>query len=232
MQEQIPGAFKKPPKKYTPYGLNIIHEDRDLIICDKTHGLLSVGNESEKERTALNGLNLYVRKGNSASKKRVYLVSRLDKDTSGLLICTKEDKAKRDLQEIWDKLPKTYYAIVHGTPKTEEGTISSKITTEGKNGIKKTVDAETKYKVLSSSKNYSLLEVTVFAMAKHQIRIHLAQDGHPIFGDKLYGNDKGKKRLALHLGKVRMPHPFSKKEYTLTAPTPQLFGQMVKHDEG
>jgi RluA family pseudouridine synthase len=232
VQEPIPGAFKKPPKRYAPSGLSIIHEDRDLLIVDKIDGLLSIGNEREKEKTAQNLLNEYLRKGNSASKKRVYIVNRLDRDLSGLLICTKEELAKRELQNNWHEYTKTFYAVVHGHIEAEEGIMTDPIKVETKKGaIKSTkiVDAETKYKVIGTSKGYTMVELTVMQTAKHQIRIHLAELGNPIVGDKLYGTVKGQRRLALHSASATIPHPHSKKVYKFETEIPKYFKGLIKH---
>ena len=90
-------SFKSPPKKYQPKGLEIIYEDRDLLVVNKTNGLLTVSTDREKDKTAYALLNNYVRKGNVRSKNRVFIVHRLDRDTSGVLVFAKNEKAKHYL---------------------------------------------------------------------------------------------------------------------------------------
>ena len=108
MQEGIK-QFKRPPKRYQPKGLTIIYEDRDIIVVDKVNGLLTVSSEKVKDKTAYYLLNEYVRKGNQKSKRRVFIVHRLDRDTSGVIVFAKSENAKSYLQEDWQNFSKKYY---------------------------------------------------------------------------------------------------------------------------
>ena len=117
--------FKSPPKRYQPKGLFILYEDRDLLVVDKMSGLLTVSNEKVRENTAYYLLNTYVRKGNQKSRNRVFIVHRLDRDTSGIIVFAKNENAKRYLQEKWQGFEKKYYAIVHGTLPMKEGVLTS-----------------------------------------------------------------------------------------------------------
>ena len=103
-------AFKKPSKKHAPKGMVILYEDKEIIVVNKSSGLLSVSTDREKEKTVHARLNSYVRKGNSKSKNRVYIVHRLDKHTSGVLVFAKSENAKRYLQEIWSEFDKMILA--------------------------------------------------------------------------------------------------------------------------
>ncbi len=96
--------FKRPPQRHTPKGITILYEDRDILVIDKINGLLTVGTEKVKENTVHFLLNEYVRKGNSKSKNRAYIVHRLDKDTSGILVFAKSEEVKEFLQKICEKL--------------------------------------------------------------------------------------------------------------------------------
>ena len=113
--------FKSPPKRYQPRGLSILYEDRDILVVDKMNGLLTVSNKKVRENTAYYLLNEYVRKGNQKSRNRVFIVHRLDRDTSGIIVFAKNENAKRYLQEEWQGFKKTYYALVHGTLPKKEG---------------------------------------------------------------------------------------------------------------
>ena len=124
MQEKKP-RFKRPSKKHEPKGVSILFEDQDIIVVSKTNGLLTVSTDREKDKTAHFLLNDYVKKGNARSKNRVFIVHRLDRDTSGILVFAKNEKVKRYLQDEWAAFNKTYFAVVHGKLQEKEGVITS-----------------------------------------------------------------------------------------------------------
>lgn len=227
--------FKRPPKKYAPKGLKILFEDRDILVVDKINGLLTISSAGEKENTAHFILNDYVQKGNPKSRNRVYIVHRLDKDTSGVLLFAKSEKAKRYLQDNWGSFTKMYTAIVHGILEEKEGVISTYLV-ENKAFKVYSVDdpkegklAETGVKVLKESDKFSLLAIQLYTGRKHQIRVHLSEMGYPVAGDKVYGNkDKGIKRLALHASSITISHPFTKEKMTFEAPLPAYFRSIMK----
>lgn len=226
--------FKSPPKKYQPKGVSILYEDRDILVVDKASGLLTVSNERERDRTAYFLLNDYVRKGNHKSRQRVFIVHRLDRDTSGVLVFARNEKAKRFLQDEWQGVKKTYYALVHGSLPAKEGVLSSYL---AENSIHKvySVDnprkgklAKTRYKVLRESPKYSLLEIDLLTGRKNQIRVQLADAGSPVAGDKKYGrNSKGIKRLTLHAASISIIHPYSKEKMTFTTKVPAYFKALM-----
>jgi len=121
-------AFKGPPKKYQPRGLAILYEDRDLLVVDKASGLLTVGTDTIKEQTAYYLLTDYVRKGNQKSKNRIFIVHRLDRDTSGLLVFAKTEEAKRYLQDEWQSFKKQYCAVKQ---RNDDDLAAAKITLDG-----------------------------------------------------------------------------------------------------
>lgn len=227
--------FKRPPKKYAPKGLTILYEDRDILVVDKINGLLTISSAGEKENTAHFILNDYVQKGNPKSRNRVFIVHRLDQDTSGILVFAKSDKAKFFLQSEWPNFTKTYVAVVHGKLKEQEGVLSSYLLESKAYKVFSTKDttqgklAETGYKVIKETENFSLLEIQLFTGRKHQIRVHLAELGHPVAGDKLYGQGKmGIKRLALHATTLTLSHPYTKEQLTFEAPIPNYFKVIMK----
>lgn len=233
--------FKRPPRKYEPKGLNILFEDRDIILVDKVSGLLTMGNERESERTAYNNLTEYVSKGNHKSPHRVFIVHRLDRETSGVLVFAKTEEAKTYLQSEWSTFNKTYYAVIHGHLPEQEGIISSYLVEQGVFKMYSASNPEqkkqgklskTEYKVLKQSETHSLVELNILTGRKHQIRVHMADKGCPVVGDKKYGNDgkgeKGVKRLALHAAKLSIKHPFTKRDLIITAPIPSYFATLVK----
>ncbi len=234
MQESIK-QFKRPPKRYQPKGLTILYEDRDIIVVDKVNGLLTVSSEKVRDKTAYYLLNEYVRKGNQKSKRRVFIVHRLDKDTSGVIVFAKNEKAKRYLQEEWQNFSKLYYALVHRTMSQKEGIITSYLAENSVHRIYSVTDpkkgklAKTGYKVLKKSSKYSFLEIDLLTGRKNQIRIHLADKGCAVVGDKKYGvKEKGIKRLMLHAASLSITHPFSKEKMTFTTKVPAYFETLMK----
>jgi RluA family pseudouridine synthase len=220
----------RPARKHQPGGLTILHEDKDIIVVEKPAGLLTIGTERDKSRTAHYLLNDYVRKGNPKSRNRVYVVHRLDQDTSGILLFAKSEQAKQFLQEHWPQTEKHYLAIVHGSLTSKEGTISTCLAENAAQRVYVTQDSakgklsHTAYKVLKESKGLSLLDIQLLTGRKHQIRVHFAEQGHPIVGDRKYGNGDGRsKRLALHAKSISFIHPFNKRPMAFDTGMPEDF---------
>ena len=225
----------RPTKKHQPRGLPILHEDKDIIVVDKPAGLLTIGTDREKSRTAHYLLNDYVRKGNPKSRNRVYVVHRLDQDTSGILVFAKSEQAKKFLQENWENTEKHYLAIVHGHLKAKEGTISSYLVENMAQRVYSTVDAtkgklsHTAFKVLEESKGFSLVDVHLLTGRKHQIRVHFAEQGHPIAGDRKYAQqDNHSSRLALHARSISFTHPFTHQHLTFDTGVPEDFIRLIR----
>jgi len=222
--------MKKIPKKYQPKGLTIIYEDNEIIVVNKVEGLLTM----ERLKTAQARLNDYVKKGNRQSKKRVFIVHRLDRDTSGILIFAKNEKAKRYLQDNWQNFSKKYVTVVHGKFSEKEDIITSYLAENKMYRMYSTKDsqkgkfAKTGYKVLKEFHDFSLLEIKLFTGRKNQIRVHLSENGYPIVGDRIYGSDKGGKRLFLHSISLTVIHPTTKKEMNFETEIPPLFKSLVK----
>ena len=207
----------------------ILYEDNDIIVIDKPAGLLCVATEKEKNKTAYHLVSEYLK----GKGQRVFIVHRLDKDTSGVLMFAKSEKVKRAYQDNWDTLVKqrTYLALVEGTPEQTEGTIHSYLketdthlvySVERPGGSAK--EAITHYRLLKQKGELALLQVELETGRKNQIRVHMKDMGHPVTGDKKYDaklNTLG--RLGLHAHIVRVTNPFTKKEMTFTAPAPKGF---------
>jgi tRNA pseudouridine32 synthase/23S rRNA pseudouridine746 synthase len=226
--------LKKPAARHQPKGVALLHEDSDVIVVHKPCGLLTMGTERDKSRTVHCILNDYVRKGNSKSRNRVYIVHRLDRDTSGVLIFAKSEAAKRILQEQWETTTKIYLAVVHGTPLPRQGTISSYLAENGAFNVYSTPDpakgklSHTQYKVLKEVKGLSLLEIHLLTGRKHQIRVHFAEKGHPVVGDNKYGpaND-AYAALALHARSISFTHPVSGKAMYFETEIPGFITRLV-----
>ena len=226
--------FKRTSTKHRPKGLAILYEDQDILVVNKTNGLLTVSTDSEKEKTAYFLLNDYVKKGNARSKNRVFIVHRLDRETSGILVFAKNEKAKRYLQAEWKEFNKLYFAVVHGILLEKEGIITSYLL-ENKmhrmysvNDSTKGKYSKTGYKVVKESRNFSLLDINLFTGRKNQIRVHFSEKGHPVVGDKIYGKiDKGIKRLALHAASLTISHPFTREKITFETELPLYFKTLI-----
>ena len=220
--------------RFLARGLSILYEDRDILVVDKPAGLLTMGTEREKARTAYFSLTEYVRKGAAKSRARIFIVHRLDRDTSGVLVFAKTAEAKACLQRHWDETKKRYIAIVHGPCEKRAETITSYLAENVGHGVYSTVDpkkgkwAQTSYTVLKESKGLALLDVELLTGRKHQIRVHLADRGHPVVGDKRYGRaDTAHRRLALHARSLSFRHPVSGAELTFEAKAPAYFTELV-----
>jgi tRNA pseudouridine32 synthase/23S rRNA pseudouridine746 synthase/23S rRNA pseudouridine1911/1915/1917 synthase len=221
--------------KHQPKGLTILHEDQDIIVVNKINGLLTMGTEREKENTAYYHLTDYVRKGNPRSRNRVFIVHRLDRDTSGVLVFAKSEPVKRFLQDNWKEFTKVYVAVVHGQLTEKEGVITSYLVENSINRMysvnnpEKGKFSKTGYKVLKENARFSLLEINLFTGTKNQIRVHFSEKGHSVAGDKIYGEfEKGIKRLALHSKSLSIIHPFTKKPLTFETEIPAYFFELVK----
>ncbi|MFP6598086.1 MAG: RNA pseudouridine synthase [Candidatus Hydrogenedentota bacterium] len=223
---------KKRGGKHRPKGMLILHEDRDIVVVDKAPGFLTMGTDREKERTVYYGLTDYVRKGNPKSRERIFIVHRLDREVSGVLVFARSEAAKISMQGQWEGVEKHYLALVHGRPKSDEGVFSSYLIEHGVHKVMSTRDrkrgklSETGYKVLGHSEGVSLLDIRLLTGRKHQIRVHLSENGLPILGDKKYGEKgDGARRLALHAKSLAFEHPYSGKTCFFETRVPHWFSR-------
>ena len=225
---------KKPNTKHLPRGLEILYMDEAILVVDKPAGLLTVGTETNRSKTVYYALTDFVRKGNPKSRNRIFIVHRLDRETSGLIVFAKTEDAKFGLQSDWEKTQKTYLAVVYGQLSKKQGTITSYLTENKMFKVYSTDDptqgklAHTAYKVLKETPHVSLLEVTLLTGRKNQIRVHLADLGHPIVGDKKYGDAKDSyRRLALHANTLIFNHPVTGKSMTFESAMPKDFKRLL-----
>jgi tRNA pseudouridine32 synthase/23S rRNA pseudouridine746 synthase/23S rRNA pseudouridine1911/1915/1917 synthase len=222
---------KKPiPFRHRPKGLTILYEDDDILVVDKSAGLLTVKATYEKEKTAHNILTTYIRKGSFKSKKQLFVVHRLDRDTSGVLLFAKSPESKENLKLQWKNVKKKYLAVVHGILAEKSGTITSYLVENDDYEVFSVKDsrkgelAMTRYKVLKEAKKFSLLEIELLTGKKNQIRVHFSEKGHPLVGDDKYGRKgEAKSRLALHSHTITFKHPRTGKELTFEAEVPGFF---------
>ena len=201
---------------------DILFEDNHIIVVNKPSGLLTIATPKEKEKTLYHIVRDYVIQKDK--NKKIFIVHRLDKDTSGIVIFAKDEKTKNKLQENWNEYVKLreYVGIVYGNIEKKEGKIIQKLketktnlvyvshNNEGKESI-------TNYKVLKENNNYSMLKIEIETGRKNQIRVALSSINHPIVGDKKYGDKKDKNsRLYLHANRLKIFYPELKKDISLT----------------
>ncbi len=225
---------KRPSNKHLPKDLKILYEDKDLIVADKPAGLLTVATATNKTRTAYYFLTDYVRKGYSKSRNRLFIVHRLDQWTSGVLVFAKSEEIKLRLQEHWKETEKKYLAVVHGRLQKKEDVIISYLAENNAFVVYSTPDpakgklSRTAYKVLKETDRFSLLEITLLTGRKNQIRVHLADKGHPVVGDRKYGKAGDKfRRLALHSKSISFKHPATGRQLTFHAKPPAYFRDIL-----
>jgi RluA family pseudouridine synthase len=216
-------------KESTLIGMQILYEDDSIIVINKDAGILSIATEKEKKRTVLHQLMEHVRRDHPGN--RVFVVHRLDKETSGVMLFAKSEKIKRKLQDNWKEIVKerTYVALVEGEVKQQEGTIKSWLketvthkmySVQDKNGQL----AITHFRKIQSNKEFSLLETKLETGRKNQIRVHMSDMGHPVVGDKKYGaktNEIG--RLGLHAKILSFHHPVTEQLMLFRADAPKSF---------
>ena len=220
--------------KFSLKGISILYEDKDILVVDKPAGLLTVATKREKSRTAHSILTDYIRTGCGRSRKSLFVVHRLDRDTSGTLIFAKSEEAKFRLQDQWKQTRKIYLAIVHGRCEKSSGTITTYLAEDKAYNVYSTSDStkgklsHTAYNVLRMTKGFSLLEISLLTGRKNQIRVHLAGIGHPIVGDVKYGKtDEPSPRMALHARSISFKHPFSGKQLSFESRIPDFFMMLV-----
>ena len=217
--------------------LDILFEDKNIIIVNKPEHLLTVATEKEREHTLFHKVAEYEKKKHKSNK--VFIVHRLDKDTSGIVVFAKNIKVKSLLQNNWEELVKTreYLAIVEGIPTEKKQTIktwlkeNNNLITYSSNRPNDGKLAITKYEVIENDNKYSLLKIHILTGRKNQIRVHMKEIGHPIVGDNKYGNKNKKiKRMMLHANKLEFIHPITKKILLLETKIPKTFYKLSNHN--
>lgn len=214
--------------------LKIIYEDKDIIVVNKKADMLTVSTEKEKERTLFHELLTFQKQKNKNNK--IFIVHRLDKNTSGLVVFAKSEKVKRILQDNWDKVKREYVALVHGKVKSKQDSIKSYLVETktllvySTNDSKRGKFAQTDYEVLLQNNDYSLLKINIKTGRKNQIRVHLNDIGHSIVGDKKYGKIKKDplRRMCLHANRLEFVHPITKQLMTIEDNIPSEFINIIK----
>jgi len=222
-----------PPPPACPRPLVLVHEDSDILVVDKPTGLLSVATDRERTRTAYRLLRDWVAARGPAGA-RLFIVHRLDRETSGLLVFAKTVAAKRVLQSQFAAraVERVYVALVEGVLRTMQGTLTSRLTEDRSLRVRATSDhregrdAITRYRVLARPREGTLVELRLVTGRRGQIRAQLAAAGHPIAGDREYGSRADPlRRLALHATQLGFVHPRGGR-VTFESPPPSAFGRL------
>lgn len=215
------GESKNRSKDFT-----VIYEDKDIIVIDKPYGMLSVASESDNTNTAYKLVMDYLKSINKNNK--VFIVHRLDKDTSGVLLFAKNEQAKEILQSNWENIVnRKYIAIVDGKVEKETGIIESYLNENSEHNVysdntgKKAI---TEYKRIKFNDQYSLLDIKIHTGRKNQIRVHMKDIGHIIIGDKKYGSKTSPiKRMCLHAYQLELNNPINKEKQIFESKVPKSF---------
>lgn len=216
-------------------GLTILYEDKDLIVVEKEAKLLSISTDREKRQTAYSILSEYLKSHDKEA--RVFVLHRLDRDTSGLMVFAKNQEVQERMQKFWDYTirKRSYIAVVEGALEPADGTITSWLwgdknfvmhSSEVDNGGQKAI---THYKTLKANDQFSLLQLDLETGRKNQIRVQLQQLGHPIVGDKKYGSTINPiKRMALHANELIFIHPSLKEPLEFKSSVPKKMQFLMK----
>lgn len=218
-------------KKVLPF--DVVFEDDQIIVVNKPSGLLTIATNKEKEKTLYHIVSEYLKSKDKNSK--VFIVHRLDKDTSGIVILAKNERIKNQLQENWNEYVtlREYAAVVHGNLKNEEGRIVQSLKETKTNLVYVTKkgdgkEAITNYKVIKSNDNYSLLNIEIETGRKNQIRVAMSTIGNPIVGDKKYSNIRdNENRLYLHANRLKLYYPVIKKDILFEISNPSEFKKIM-----
>jgi len=223
------------PKTVLASGMKVLFEDATLIVIDKPEGLLSVASLAEDEKTAYFQLTDYLRQGRDHARDRIWIVHRLDRETSGLMVFAKTPEAKATLQGNWEQVTKSYEAVVEGHLSAAEGILESDL--DERNPFKvysapasaHTRHAITRYRVLAKGRKLTLVALELETGRRHQIRVQLADIGCPIVGDEKYGAKTNPvHRLALHATGLRFVHPESGRELSFESPLPKDLARLMR----
>ena len=222
--------MKKPSRRHPLRGVEILHEDYDIIVVYKEVGVLSTMLRNPREVSAEYVLTNYLRKGAAHSRKCAYPVHRLDRETSGVLIFAKTEKAQAVIKDNWKDNEKIYFAAVRGRLTEKRGTLTSYLAEDNDLFVYSVANpqdgklSQTAYEVVAETLTMSLLKITLLTGRKNQIRVQFAEAGHPVVGDPKYGrNDPFRERLCLHAKSIAFNHPHHGRRMFFDTELPSVF---------
>ena len=227
--------FTRPFVTFSHPRIRLVYEDDDIIVVHKGSGILSVGTDNRSDGTAYSIVRNYLK--NKDPHLKLFIIHRLDRDTSGLMMFAKNIEAKEAMQHNWNNmvLSRTYVAVVEGKVEEESGTVRSYLAETSQYEVYSTQNPEegqlaiTRYKRLDCRHGYSLMELSLDTGRKNQIRVHMKDLGHPIVGDRKYGAKSSPlRRMALHARTLRFVHPVTRKDMLFETPIPSRFLSLLK----
>lgn len=227
--------FTRPFVVFSHPRIKLVYEDNDIIVINKGSGILSVSTDNVKDGTAYSILRDYLNKKDP--RLMLFVVHRLDRDTSGLMMFAKNVEAKEAMQHNWNNmvLGRRYVAVVEGKVEQEEGVVKSYLAETSQFEVYSTQNPDegqlaiTRFKRLQCNNGYSLMELSLDTGRKNQIRVHMKDLGHPIVGDRKYGAKASPiHRLGLHARTLHFAHPVTKKEMLFETPIPSRFLSLLK----
>lgn len=227
----------KPQSTEALHGVRIVYEDAHLLVVDKDAGLLSIATDEEKHATAYRQLQAYVEQG--GEEKRIFIVHRLDRDTSGLMMFAKTEAVKMTLQDNWKDLvsERVYTVLVQGRVRQELGVVTSWLKETKTMLVYSSLRpgdgdlAVTHFTLLRAADHCSLLEARLETGRKNQIRVHMKDMGHPVVGDRRYGATGSPiGRLGLHARVLEFRHPVTAEEMRFDTPIPAAFLRLLERD--
>lgn len=217
-----------------PRGMKVLFEDASLMVIEKPENLLSMASATERDRTVYAFLTNYVRRGNPQSRERVWIVHRLDRESSGLMVFAKTEATKRALQARWSDAEKRYLAVVEGAPPADSGVLRSHLDESSPFKVKSAPRSEgtrlavTRYRVVKKNPTRALVELTLETGRRNQIRVHLADAKCPIIGDDKYeARTNPVRRLGLHASSLQFKHPFSGELLRFESPLPEDLARLL-----
>lgn len=237
----LPGAevalnLSRPFPVFSHPRIDLIYEDDDVMVINKGYGMLSVGTASKKkEENAYDIMRAYVK--NVDPRNKLWVVHRLDRHTTGLMMFAKSEKAHEVLRHNWNNiiLERLYVALLEGYLEQDKGFVKSRLTENSQYVVYSTdVPGEgriavTHYEVMGRGNGYTLAHFSLDTGRKNQIRVHAADMGHPIAGDRKYGAQTSPiHRLALHAQTLRFAHPITKKDMNFQSPVPREFSGVIR----
>ena len=223
------------PARPLPQGVRIVFEDDAVLVVEKPAGLLTIATDTEKRRTLYAALRDHVKAASAADK--IFIVHRLDRDTSGLLVFAKTNAAKETLQAAFAArhVDRTYTAVVEGVVAESEATLTSFLVESSALKVHVTrdrnrgVEAITKYRVVRRGRHHTLVEIDLVTGRKAQIRVQFADAGHAVAGDRVYGAGSGMvARLMLHASRLAFDHPVTRRRMAFRSRPPSDFAALVR----
>ncbi len=230
--QEVVISTSKVPLSAAFIGLSILFEDEYVIVIDKNAGLLSIASGSEKEKTAYSQLRAHVKL--MSPKNKLFVLHRLDKDTSGVMMFAKSAEVQERMQRNWHGFvtKRTYIAVLEGSVKEDKGVISSWLTEDKEHNVISHEDQQgrqaiTNFKVIKRCLDFSMLEFELQTGRKNQIRVHSQEIGHPIIGDRKYGAKVSPiGRLGLHANVLEFTHPVDGVTMSFKSPIPKTFTRL------